>query len=88
MPIEQLRSDLARLRAEIDALDDGDAESLERLQALAERVHHELDEQDGLADPAGLINELEDAVSRFEATHPVIGAHLNNLIVLLGSMGV
>lgn len=88
MPIEQLKSDLARLQREIDALESGKTDSVQDLQALAERVQQELDEQNGVADPAALVEELEDVVSRFEASHPVLGAHLNNLILLLGSIGV
>ena len=63
MPIEQLKSDLARLQREIDALESGKTDSVQDLQALAERVQQELDEQNGVADPAALVEELEDVVS-------------------------
>ena len=88
MPLEELKADLSRLRSEIESLDSGDSEALQRLEQLAARIEQELEDENAVTDPAGLVGELEDAVSRFEASHPTLGALLNNLIVLLGGMGV
>jgi outer membrane protein TolC len=88
MPIERLRADLARLREEIVAAEGGDREALVRLEELTGEVERELDEEARLKDPAGLLEELEQGVSRFEATHPNLSAILNNIVSLLGSMGV
>jgi small-conductance mechanosensitive channel len=88
MPMDRLRADLARLREEIARADAGDRESLARLQQLAEQVQRELDEQNAVGDPAGLVDELEEAITGFEARHPNLTAIVNNMLVALGSMGV
>ena len=88
MPMDRLRADLARLREEIARADAGDRESLGRLQQLAEQVQRELDEQNAVGDPAGLVDELEEAITGFEARHPNLTAIVNNMLVALGSMGV
>jgi Domain of unknown function (DUF4404) len=88
MPIERLRADLARLREEIARADAGDRESLAQLEQLAETVQHELEEQQAVGDPAGLVEELEASISGFEARHPNLSAIVNNMLVVLGSMGV
>ena len=79
---------LELLSKEIDSLDVADPGSLSRLQTLAQRVKTELDEEKGIGDPAGLIKEFEDSVTAFEATHPNLAAIVNNVVVLLGGMGV
>ena len=88
MPEQRLRKDLERLCTEIESLDSADLDAVSRLQRLAERVQTELDEEQGISDPADLIDELEDSVTAFEASHPNLTAIVNNVIVLLGSMGV
>jgi small-conductance mechanosensitive channel len=88
MPMDRLRADLARLREEIARADAGDRESLARLQQLADQVQRELDEQNAVGDPAGLVDELEEAITGFEARHPNLTAIVNNMLVALGSMGV
>ena len=88
MPIERLRADLARLRTEIAASEGGDPGALARLQALAEQVEEEIEQDATLADPAGFVEELEDSISGFEATHPNLSAIVNSILSTLGSMGV
>ena len=88
MPMDRLRADLARLREEIARADAGDRESLARLQQLTDQVQRELDEQNAVGDPAGLVDELEEAITGFEARHPNLTAIVNNMLVALGSMGV
>ena len=88
MPIDRLRTDLERLREEIARTDAGDRESLARLEQLAADVQRELDEERMVGDPAGLVQELEESISGFEARHPNLTAIVNNMLVALGSMGV
>lgn len=88
MPIDRLRADLGRLREEIAAAEGGDREALARLEELAAEVEQELDEEARLKDPAGLIEQFEQGLSGFEASHPNLTAILNNILSLLGSMGV
>lgn len=88
MPIEKLRADLALLREEIAATEGGDPRALARLEALAAQVEAELGQEAALADPGGFIEELEDAVTGFEVSHPNLAAIVNNILSVLGSMGV
>ena len=88
MAIDKLRADLGRLREEIARAQGGDRESLARLEELAGQVQRELDEENAVGDPAGLFDELEEAITGFEARHPNLTAIVNNMLVALGSMGV
>ena len=88
MAIDKLRADLGRLREEIARVDAGDRESLARLEELAGQVQRELDEENAVGDPAGLVDELEEAITGFEVRHPNLTAIVNNMLVALGSMGV
>ena len=80
--------DLERLREEIARADAGDRDALARLEELAGQVQRELDEENAVGDPAGLVEELEEAITGFEARHPNLTAIVNNMLVALGSMGV
>jgi len=86
--MERLKADLDRLREELAALEVGDDAARQRLQDIASRIEAELDEAQELNDPAGLVDELKEAMSRFEAEYPTVAAVVNNLVVLLGGMGV
>ena len=86
MAIDRLRADLERLREEIARADAGDRDALARLEELAGQ--RELDEENAVGDPAGLVEELEEAITGFEARHPNLTAIVNNMLVALGSMGV
>lgn len=88
MAIDRLRADLERLREEIARADAGDRDALARLEELAAQVQRELDEENAVGDPAGLVDELEEAITGFEARHPNLTAIVNNMLVALGSMGV
>ena len=88
MAIDRLRADLERLREEIARADAGDRDALARLEELAGQVLRELDEENAVGDPAGLVEELEEAITGFEARHPNLTAIVNNMLVALGSMGV
>jgi len=88
MPIDRLRADLVRLREEIARTDSADVARLARLHRLAESVQHELDAENRVGDPAGLVAEFEEALSGFEARHPNLTAIVNSMLVTLGNMGV
>ena len=88
MPIETLREHLVELREEIAKLDAGDQSALAELQQLAETIERELNQEQALGDPVALMNELERSVSGFEASHPNLSAILNNMLLVLGSIGI
>lgn len=88
MPIDRLREDLQRLREEIAHADNTDPDAVARLAQLAERIEREIKEERVLGDPGRLITEIEESLGAFEASHPNLSAILNNMLLILGSMGV
>ena len=88
MPTSKLRQHLAELREEIDRADAGDHEALSALRDLAVHIERELDEEKRIGDARQLVEDIESSVSGFEASHPNLTAILNNILVLLGGMGV
>ena len=88
MHIEQLRRHLAELQQEIARLDPGDGEALGHLRELAHSIGKDLEEERTLGDPATLVADIQRTVSGFEASHPNLTAILNNMLVVLGGMGV
>lgn len=88
MPIEKLRADLARLREEIAASEGGDPAALARLAELAAEVEAEIQQEAALGDRTAWVEEFEEAISGFEASHPTLASVMNSIVNALGSMGV
>jgi hypothetical protein len=84
MSEQHLREQLQRLSSELQALppDDGRRESI---TALIADIEAQLD--DGAADDS-LIEQVELAMSSFEAEHPRVAAILSNIITTLGNIGI
>ena len=87
MPEKQLREDLHKLRAEIASLD-SDQQAKEKLANLLTDIEQELDHS-GLNDQVKILSgQVEQAISRFETTHPTLTGVLNNIMVTLSGIGV
>lgn len=86
MPQRDLREQLEHLAREIDQLGIDDGRKAE-LQRLLERADRQLEQGDD-EEPRDLRDQLEEAVSQFEAEHPTFTGVLNNILVTLSSMGV
>lgn len=81
----ELREQLRRLSAELEHLPDM-SEHRQHLQRLIGDIEGRLggDPDEG----ESLLDQVETAVSMFEAEHPRLAAVLNNIMVTLTSMGV
>ena len=79
-PLEQL---LADLRAAIDAAEDG-VDNTEELARLAGKVERRLSEEDD----DGIVDDLRDEVTRFEASHPTLAAAINRAADALSAIGL
>lgn len=79
-PLEQL---LADLRAAIDAAEDG-ADNTDELARLAGKVERRLSEEDD----EGIVDDLRDEVTRFEAEHPALAAAINRAADALSAIGL
>lgn len=83
MGAQQLQEQLLKLQAELQTLP-ADSPQRESMEALVAEIETQL--EDGPID--ALVEQVEGAVTVFEAEHPRIAAVLNNIIVTLTGMGV
>lgn len=81
---QHLREQLQRLSTELQA-PAIDAEKREEIEALIADIELQLNE--GIADDS-LVDQVEAAISNFEAEHPRIAAILNSIVTTLGNIGV
>jgi len=84
----RLEASLRRLRTEIASLDIGDDDARRRLAALVG------DLENAVADPARsnerttLGEQLRSSIVRMEAAHPRLAGVVNEVVDLLGNMGI
>jgi hypothetical protein len=81
---QHLREQLQRLSAELETLPSND-EKRQTITALVADIELQLNE--GIADDS-LVDQVEAAISSFEAEHPHVAGILNSILVSLGNMGV
>lgn len=79
-PLEQLLSDL---REAIDACEAGTGDR-DELARLAGEVERRLSDED----PEGVVDELRDEVTRFEASHPKLAAAIGRAADALSAIGL
>ncbi len=79
-PLEQL---LADLKAAIEASGAG-ADNQDELARLAGEVERRLSDDD----PEGVVEELRDEVTRFEASHPNLAAAIGRAADALSAIGL
>jgi hypothetical protein len=79
-PLEDL---LAHLRTAIEAAEDG-ADNKDELARLAGEVERRLNEDD----QEGLVEELREEVTRFEASHPQLAAIIGRAADALSAIGL
>lgn len=79
-PLEQL---LADLRAAIDAAEEG-VDNTDELARLAGKVERRLSEEDD----DGIVDDLREEVTRFEASHPTLAAAINRAADALSAIGL
>ena len=79
-PLEDL---LTHLRSAIDAAEEG-ADNKAELARLAGQVESRLRDDD----PDGVVDDLREEVSRFEASHPKLAAVINRTADALSAIGL
>lgn len=80
----ELREQLQRLSSELEGLP-VTSDQRQHLQRLINDIEAQLA---GTGDNDSLVDQVETAVSLFEAEHPRLAGILNNIMVTLTSMGV
>jgi hypothetical protein len=79
-PLEQL---LAELKEAIDASEDG-ADNKDELARLAGEVERRLSDED----PDGVVEDLREEVTKFEASHPKLAGVIGRTADALSSIGL
>lgn len=87
MSDDNLHSLIRQLKSEIAALHADDEEARERLQSLVDELERRLEEDEDVEDEA-LMDSLRESVERFEVEHPRATGILNNIMIMLGNMGI
>lgn len=88
MSNEDLPQLIESLKAEIARLDPGDHEARARREALVADIERRIDASDDSMAHEDLMESLREAVERFEVEHPRTTGIINNIMVMLGSMGI
>jgi chromosome segregation ATPase len=89
MSTEKLRVTISELEQELRRLKSLDNESRRVLDEAVREIRAALDEEDqSETDRQSLVERLQEAIGRFESTHPSLTAVLGRLIDGLAQMGI
>lgn len=89
MPKERLQNLLAELQTELDAANDLDAKTADRLRRAAADISDTLADADKADDDAkSFMDELIEADQRFEVAHPRIADTLRQIMETLSNIGI
>ncbi len=88
MSNDDLATLIEELKREIDRLDRGDREARERLGSLVADIERRIDSADDSVQHEDLMEGMREAIERFEVEHPRATGVINNIMVMLGSMGI
>lgn len=88
MSNDELQDLLRRLKAEIAQLGPADEEARVRLESLVSDVERRIGAAEEPGADEDLMQGLRETVERFEIEHPRATGILNDIMVMLGSMGI
>lgn len=89
MPRDQIETRLAELHAELEKLDSVDPQLLELLKAVDGDIHTLLGaEEPESEDTTLLMQRLEEVGADFAARHPQLERFFQELIAVLGRLGI
>jgi len=89
MNIDKLRATISELERELRGMNSLDTESRRMLEQAMQDIRDALQaEEQPAADRQPLVGRLQEAVERFESTHPSLTAVLGRLIDGLAQMGI
>ena len=86
--IEQLRTTLRDLEAELASLETLDEETRAMLQEVAGEIQAVLATRTATQPPGHVRGRLRDAIDQFETSHPTLTGVLSRLVDTLGQMGI
>jgi len=88
MTNENLKKDLDKLRGEINSVAGNDPHAKQRLNSLISNLEKRLEDSALAEDDDGLLENIREEISNFEAEHPRATAILNDIMVTLSNMGI
>jgi hypothetical protein len=88
MDKEQLKRLKKELDAEIRKMGNLDQISQEKLERLVSFIDMELENPNGSVHPEHLVEHLEDSIQHFEVSHRDLTTAMNNIMVMLGNLGM
>lgn len=87
MSKEDVQESIARLKAEVNALDASKAAVKKRVNSLIRDLERQLESADEV-DHGPMIERVGNVVDQFEAEHPAITGILNGIMTSLSNMGI
>ncbi|MFJ3049676.1 DUF4404 family protein [Pseudomonas nitroreducens] len=87
MPTHRLQEELQALRDQLERQPPLNSEERESLQALIKDIELQLANEEALADET-LMDNVNLAVERFEASHPTLAGTLRSIVQSLANMGI
>lgn len=87
MPEQELRTLLDQVRSELKQANKLDQAERDQLRALAADIENRLDPETP-NDDLPLLGGLQDAVERFQVTHPKLTAFISDAISALSNAGI
>lgn len=87
MPTQRLQEELQTLRDQLERQPPLNEEERASLQALIKDIELQLANEEALADET-LMDNVNLAVERFEASHPTLAGTLRSIVQSLANMGI
>jgi uncharacterized protein YoxC len=87
MAEKEVNEALFRLREEVEGLGDRHPELKERLETLMDDLEERLESSED-ENHLHLVEDMQEAISRFEVEHPTLTGIVNQLMVTLSNMGI
>ena len=82
----ELQESLDQLRAEIKDLEGEDTESKARIQKLIGQLEKQIEEDDDILEE--ISEHVTDSISHFGTSHPRLTVIMNDIMTLLGNIGI
>ncbi|WP_447750588.1 DUF4404 family protein [Pseudomonas nicosulfuronedens] len=87
MPTQRLQEELQTLREQLERQPPLNEDERASLQALIKDIELQLANEEALADET-LMDNVNLAVERFEASHPMLAGTLRSIVQSLANMGI
>ena len=84
----KLKKHLADLKSETNRLKADDKATREKMTVLISEIEHLLENPDDSAHRSAVINNLQNHIENFEIKHPDLTSILNQIMMMLSSMGI